>query len=157
MHGTDVDPRELALQIVDIVALRPEVELCYMGIANKCFEILENRRNGSDSWDGRPESRLGLIGGNSEEDDGAAGSEGEEEEDEEDVAEDAVEDETGHVEEEEAETDSEEEDQEDESDSEDEGESHDRGKGMASLRLRLREILFYDDKVAIFKARHGRL
>ena len=24
-------------------------------------------------------------------------------------------------------------------------------------RLRLREILFYDDKVAIFKARHGRL
>ncbi len=27
----------------------------------------------------------------------------------------------------------------------------------AGPRLRLREILFYDDKVAIFKARHGRL
>ncbi|TDZ28151.1 hypothetical protein C8035_v009839 [Colletotrichum spinosum] len=29
--------------------------------------------------------------------------------------------------------------------------------GSAQPRLRLREILFYDDKVAIFKARHGRL
>ncbi|CAK4030738.1 hypothetical protein AC578_5764 [Lecanosticta acicola] len=79
VHGANVDPRELALQIVDIVALRPEVELCYMGIANKCFEILENGREG--------EALAEKIVG----------------------------------------------------------------------RLRLREILFYDDKVAIFKARHGRL
>lgn len=27
----------------------------------------------------------------------------------------------------------------------------------SAARLRLREILFYDDKVAIFRARHGRL
>ena len=25
------------------------------------------------------------------------------------------------------------------------------------LKLKLREILFYDDKVAVFKARHGKL
>ena len=42
-HGADSDPRELALQIVDIVTLRPDIELCYMGIAGKCFEILENQ------------------------------------------------------------------------------------------------------------------
>jgi hypothetical protein len=30
-------------------------------------------------------------------------------------------------------------------------------KDETSLRLRLREILFYDDKVAVFKARHGKL
>jgi len=29
--------------------------------------------------------------------------------------------------------------------------------GRNKVRLRLREILFYDDKVAIFKARHGKL
>ena len=55
-----------------------------MGIANKCFEILENRRSLSgsgDPWDGRPESRLGGPGGALEEDDGGAASEAEDEED----------------------------------------------------------------------------
>ena len=81
VHGSNVDPRELALQIVDIVALRPEVELCYMGIANKCFEILENRRS-SESWDGRPESHLGMNGGHLDEDEGGAGgSDGEDDAD----------------------------------------------------------------------------
>jgi hypothetical protein len=28
---------------------------------------------------------------------------------------------------------------------------------ISKVRLRLREILFYDDKVSIFKARHGKL
>ncbi|KAK4542398.1 hypothetical protein LTR36_006855 [Oleoguttula mirabilis] len=142
VHGTNVDPRELALSIMDIVALRPEVELCYMGIASKCFEILENKRE----WDGRPESRLGLgLGGVIED----AGSDGDEEDDDEAEDEDD-EDEDADVDEEDG-TESDEDEEDEASDSEGDG-----VEGRAA-RLRLREILFYDDKVAIFKARHGRL
>lgn len=158
MHGTNVDPRELALQIVDIVALRPEVELCYTGIANKCFEILESRRAPSSStpedvWDGRPEEGHlsgGLNGGAVPED----GSEAEDEDEEEEEDGDGDGDEEGEAPT--PDTESEEEEEEDESDDvESEGEGEDGGRGAA--RLRLREILFYDDKVAVFKARHGRL
>ena len=47
-HGNNIDPRELAYQILDIVHLRPEIELCYMGLTHKCFEILENRPTNYD-------------------------------------------------------------------------------------------------------------
>ncbi|KAA8613306.1 hypothetical protein PtrSN002B_004175 [Pyrenophora tritici-repentis] len=47
-HGSNIDPRELAYQILDIVHLRPEIELCYMGLSTKCFEILENRPSNYD-------------------------------------------------------------------------------------------------------------
>lgn len=141
VHGSNLDPRELALQIVDIVALRPEVELCYMGIANKCFEILENRRD----WDGiaRPESHLGMVGTSSEED--------EDEEVEVEEEEEEVEEEVGTESEEEVD-DADEDDEDGDVDSESEVDSE-----RHAARLRLREILFYDDKVAVFKARHGRL
>lgn len=45
-------------------------------------------------------------------------------------------------------------DKEDE-ESEDDDDFVEPNKG--AVKLRLREILFYDDKVAVFKARHGRL
>ncbi len=151
MHGANVDPRELALQIVDIVALRPEVEVCYMGIASKCFEILENRRTASGSWETRPESHLGHHPGN-DEDDAADGSEEDDGEDEDDGEAGAEDEEGGEEVEEDAETESE----DDEEDDEEQSEAGSDG-GRGAQRLRLREILFYDDKVAIFKARHGRL
>lgn len=139
VHGTNADPRELALQIVDIVALRPEVELCYMGIANKCFEILESKRD----HDPRNESHLGLPAHGLEEEQ-ASDPDEEEEEDEEEEVEDDDSDVT-------------------ESDASSSGYQTDSdldeeiaGKS-GTARLRLREILFYDDKVAVFKARHGRL
>lgn len=148
VHGTDVDPRELALSIMDIVALRPEVELCYMGVANKCFEILENKRE----WDGRPESHLGLSGAGIED----AGSDGDE--DDEDEADEEEDDDVDGEDEDAEGTESDDEDAEDsepwDSDADDDG---DNGGGGRAARLRLREILFYDDKVAVFKARHGRL
>ena len=153
MHGTNVDPRELALQIVDIVALRPEVEICYMGIANKCFEILENRRSRTESWPGRPDSHLGMNGGNIE-DDGAAGSDAEDDDDDEDADGTAEAADDAEEAEENAEADTETDDDEEEYEGSDS--SSDSG-GRGAARLRLREILFYDDKVAIFKARHGRL
>ena len=42
-HGGNLDIQETALHVVDIVSLRPEMELCYMAIGGKCFEILERQ------------------------------------------------------------------------------------------------------------------
>ena len=39
-HGRNLDSKELALQIVDVVALRPELELCFLGVQSKCFEVV---------------------------------------------------------------------------------------------------------------------
>ncbi|QIX00998.1 hypothetical protein AMS68_006515 [Peltaster fructicola] len=132
VHGADVDPKELALQIVDIVALRPEVEICYMGIANKCFEILENRHG----WDTRPESAYGHLSNDLSSSDHG--------DDDDDPADD---------------DDEPNEDDRDDTESEISGDDADSDIVEASnhARLRLREILFYDDKVAVFRARHGRL
>jgi hypothetical protein len=137
----NLDPRELALQIVDIVALRPEVEICYMGIANKCFEILENRRPSMllDPYSDRPESHLDMHHPGHEDDEGI-------------VEEEQIDEEVEQDEEEDAETESEDDDDEDEESDDEDGTVSRKGP-----RLRLREILFYDDKVAIFKARHGKL
>lgn len=144
VHGANLDPRELALQIVDIVALKPEVELCYMGITTKCFEVLENRRD----LDGRPESQLGALpGGHTDPDQG--GSDDGDDEDDEDEDEEDDEDEDDDTESDNGD------DADDETDSETDGPAYDEGRNATTLRLR--EILFYDDKVAIFKARHGKL
>lgn len=148
MHGADVDPRELALQIVDIVALRPEVELCYMGVANKCFEILENK----NGWDARPESLLGQAGNDlsssEPEDEGDDGADDDpaDDDDDDDNDDDDDDDDDG-------------EDDADDTESEASGGSSgsDAAEENNHARLRLREILFYDDKVAVFRARHGRL
>lgn len=143
VHGTNADPRELALQIVDIVALRPEVELCYMGIANKCFEILESKRDHHDH-DPRNESHLGLPASDpDEEDEEEVIDMGEEDDDDDDDGDDS----------EVTESDVSSSGYQTDSDLDDEGSAGKNG----TARLRLREILFYDDKVAVFKARHGRL
>ncbi|KAI7112515.1 hypothetical protein KC324_g19546, partial [Hortaea werneckii] len=150
VHGSNLDPRELALSIMDIVALRPEVELCYMGIQSKCFEILENKRE----WDGRPDSHLGMSG--TAMDDGPSDGEDEDEGDDEDD-EDEDEDETGEddeLDETESDDDADDDDDDDDDDASDLEEATIDGR---AARLRLREILFYDDKVAVFKARHGKL
>jgi hypothetical protein len=34
-----MDAKELALQLIDIVTLRPEIQLCHVGILTKCFQI----------------------------------------------------------------------------------------------------------------------
>jgi hypothetical protein len=190
VHGSGVDPRELALQFVDIVALRPEVELCYMGIANKCFEILENRhfspRGGRDVDDDDTDASRSdpqfahpavAAAADSEEDENpavavptgqnhplhhhhhqhhlhhAAAAAAE------DTDSDVISDE------EEAEDDDDDDDDDDDEDSDvitidedlDDSSSEISSDSSSTSRLRLREILFYDDKVAIFKARHGRL
>lgn len=122
-----------------------------MGIANKCFEILENR----SSDDVRNESHLGLLPGGL----GHAAETGSDDGEDDDVDDDV--DDVDDEDEDEYEADDTESDEDEDGDVEDE-ESEDeggrtRGGAVGAARLRLREILFYDDKVAVFKARHGRL
>lgn len=114
-----------------------------MGIANKCFEILENKHG----WETRPESHLGQTGHDSQSSDA---------EDEADEADDDIADDEDDIDD----ADDDEAGDETESDSSsgggDDSES-DVVEASNHARLRLREILFYDDKVAVFRARHGRL
>ncbi|TGO31157.1 hypothetical protein BPAE_0001g00510 [Botrytis paeoniae] len=154
------DPKELAHQILDVIFLRPEVELCYVGISHKCFEILENRPHEEPLLSSHDPHTSAANGGpvtddeEEEDDDGSEDDdddEGDEEEDDNGTAIAPIDpDET----EDELSDGDEHDDDESDEDSWD-GASDCDGKGK--VRLRLREILFYDDKVAIFKARHGRL
>ena len=151
-----LDAKELASQVVDLViSLRPEIELCYMGILTKCFEILETRNRDTrlSSQDSRATPANGGDGGDwhSDTDSNDTDDEDEDEEDGTDAngpptvttgatdAEDTESDAAAHS----------------AGDSDDEEPSSGTVKDVP--RFRLREILFYDDKVSIFKARHGRL
>ncbi|KAI9745198.1 MAG: hypothetical protein M1818_001476 [Claussenomyces sp. TS43310] len=158
------DPRELAMQIVNMIFLRPEIELCYVGISNKCFEILENRSNDdgtsssgvhglSDGEDGESGDHLSDTHDDDDDDDGDDGSEtdGDEEggdevveNDDDGTATEAVEAEGNEY----AISDHDDFDV----DSSD-GSVDDR----PSVPLRLREILFYDDRIDLFRARHMKL
>jgi hypothetical protein len=129
--------RELALQILDIVALRPEIQLCYVGIETKCFEILEmatkDKKPDDESsyldaqWsagseadsEGEDQANMQGFDNETDEDDDASSLSSPDEEDD------------GFSEEDEA-----------------------NGVGNAELFFKLREILYYDDKISIFKARH---
>ncbi|EXJ95321.1 hypothetical protein A1O1_00441 [Capronia coronata CBS 617.96] len=181
VQGT-VHSREAALQVLDIVALRPELELCYLGVQTQCFEILEfaNTRkvsgvappSGSNAVfypgeleDIETDQDVGPTGGgggglthpnhhhlnhnhnhnhthlphshaqhahHAVHEDGRGDDEDDDSSDFEGV-----------------------------SDTGDDGSDEEVERGDDSnapkRTWRLREILFYDDKISIFKARHGRL
>ncbi|KAK5451491.1 hypothetical protein LTS15_008256 [Exophiala xenobiotica] len=157
VNGT-VHSREAALQVLDIVALRPELELCYLGIQNQCFEILEyaNARKGP--------SLAGHFGS------GSGGQSGEDVDTDQDLGPGGGNMHSGHQTLHHAHHDSHDDDEGDMDDSSDfeavsdsdENMSDEESQQGSSSKLpkptwRLREILFYDDKISIFKARHGRL
>ncbi|TQS36596.1 hypothetical protein Golomagni_02949 [Golovinomyces magnicellulatus] len=140
---TTLDSRELALQIVDVIFLRPEIELCYLGILNKCYEVIESKHFDINS------ASIDMHLGNLASGPGNVVINHDDHEDEDD-SQTAT---SGSV-------------------SLNLGEngfeiSQDSGSDSDSFecpinneskhQLRLREILFYEDKVAIFSARHGRL
>lgn len=156
--GGTYEPKDLASQIVDIITLRPEIQLCYVGIKNRCFEILECSSthgvsghigsNGSAPHSGGAISVIDL-----DDDDNEDASNNSSDEDE---TEDEDDDEAGthssHADHENNE------DFTEVSDIESDGDDFEESQHTQSgPQFRLREILFYDDKVAIFKARHGRL
>jgi hypothetical protein len=133
VHGRS-DSRELGMQVLDIVALRPELELCYLGIQSKCFEILEYPKGRRPSVDYSSAAGAGDSGASDDEDGGhsqAAAAQPENHGDDTDSEVSSSRD---------AETDAE-----------------DDHMVQGTRQFKLREILFYDDKVSIFKARHGRL
>ncbi|KAF2707387.1 hypothetical protein K504DRAFT_492870 [Pleomassaria siparia CBS 279.74] len=148
-HGNNIDPQELAYQILDIVHLRPEIEICYMGISTKCFEILENRPTNYDlRHDGLTYGPTGGQGGGYAPHDPLMSddeSEATEDEDEDDL--DGGVGTTGEVEETDSEADDETHD-----DSDDDSFLHDERKGP---KLRVREILYYEERIKIYRVRHG--
>ncbi|KAI9823590.1 MAG: hypothetical protein M1832_002371 [Thelocarpon impressellum] len=153
VYAGNVDPKELALQMVDIVALRPEIELCYVGISTKCFEIMEVKAH-----EARP-SNIGQGTNTTSYDEAATeavdndASDLGEEQDDGDGDEHEEGSSEGGLPDDPAETESDMSEVPDETDDDEQ----DEGEARPHIRLRLREILFYDDKIAIFKARHGRL
>jgi hypothetical protein len=134
-HLSGFVPRELANQILNTVILRPEVELCYVGILTKCFEILEGPSDDPDLPE--PETQAPTAGG----------------------APAAVEQDSEDEEESELEDEDEDEDDLDDDDAADDSESDGGFAEEEKLKtgIRLREILFYDDKVEVFRARNASL
>lgn len=165
----EFEPKHLALQVIDIITLRPDIQLCYMGISTKCFEILETRpsdsgasgsANGSGSGPGGAQGASsqanGIGDGIAESTDGDNADEDEtsEEEDDNEATDEEADDEDGTPT---SPTDPDE-TQSENSDAEDsDDDSFVELDSASKVRLCLREILFYDDKVAIFKARHAKL
>ena len=141
-YGNSLNYKEFAMGAVDTVALRPEIQLCYLGIKHKCFEILETPANKAKSG----------ASSNSVDTDGDSDDDGHDTDhhDDDDDSDDGDASPPAPV------TVDDDSDSGDRSlPSEDEDESAEPGK--QKIRFKLREILFYDDKISIFKARHGRL
>ncbi|KAF1956478.1 F-box domain-containing protein [Byssothecium circinans] len=142
-HGNNIDARELAYQILDIVHLRPEIELCYMGLSAKCFEILENRPSNYDlrhDMNVVDNAGTGYVAHDPMiSDDESEATEDEDEDDDDGMG-------AGDGE---------------ETDSEAEDEVHDDSDDESFLqeskgpKLRVREILFYEERVEAFRRRHG--
>lgn len=141
-----LNTKELALQILDTIALRPEVELCYVGIGNKCFEIRETKKtkkkssahddlNGSDGEEEAAEGHDDADDGDAEGAGGDSGLAGDHSDSESEMSFNAH----------------------DDGFSDEDNEGGEMESGKAAVNFQVREILFYDDKVSIFKARHGEL
>ena len=130
--------------MVDIVALRPEIELCYMGIGAQCYEILENKDSNEfvTAHGVLTLDNMGHSIDDSDEDSDAEDDDDDEEDEESTAAPTTSTDlEDGALDGTESEASSED----------------DIGGRRDGKSLWLREILFYDDKVSIFKARHAQL
>lgn len=147
-HGSNLDLFEAAMGVVNIVSVCSEMELCYLAIGNKCFEILE-RQTGPLKRSGQSISTPRS--------DRFSGYEDDEDEDEEETDED---DETVDEEEELSSSEAEMDTPDDSSDDiDDDDDYYDRSRSSVpkrDVRLWLQEILFYD-KITIFKCRHARL
>ncbi|KAK6536821.1 hypothetical protein TWF281_001032 [Arthrobotrys megalospora] len=156
-HKVERQSEELAKSIVDVVTLRPECGICYVGIVNKCFELLEGEESGNE--DGVHPDNAAVT--DDEDDDDAS--------DEDDGTDDGNDDDG-------SDDGNETEDADETSDAESSplatsamyspqipsfGSFNEYEDDLPSKKKRVsireREILFYDDKVAVFKARFAKL
>lgn len=136
------EPVQLGHQIVDVIALRPEILLRFIGIRNTCFEVVESHygpapESDSGSWSSDDTSLPSVSSDMQPQSlDEAMDS------DDDLLAEDS-------------------DDGSQSSRRHPENDLSAPGVGGLSLsnnkRYRLKKIDFYDEKVAIFKARHGNL
>lgn len=128
-----INVKDLALQIVDVVAIRPEIELCYIALANTCFELIEKNHSNlatsshnnvdaaddNDSGENNPISMAEFL----------TAHDGPEPQEEGSIVDDSSDEESEKI----------------------------LVQERPHTAPTLREILFYDDKISIFKARHGQL
>lgn len=133
-HSLHRDLKEVALQVLDIVSIRPELRITYIGLETKCYRILEASSNGHDPDFDQPNGHSTASGYNSSAFDGDPMDDT----DEDDEAPDPP-------------------DQDPDLLSSDLSDDYDTEPedNASRVRFRLQEILFYDDKISIFKARHG--
>ncbi|KAI5466423.1 hypothetical protein BGZ63DRAFT_131184 [Mariannaea sp. PMI_226] len=134
-ENSPAESTQLALQIVDVITLRPEIRLCFLAIRDFCFQIVESTHGSPDSDHGIWNSSVSSLSETSSthpSDDGLMSHDGNI------PAEDS------------------------------DGESQSSRRFLSnssawfagqesSKTYRLRNIAFYDECVAIFKARHGTL
>ena len=131
------------------MAIRPEVELLYIALSNTCFELLEIRGRDHSNWNSSSISTHNepLVNTASSDDDVM-----DNDNDGENDPSSEADMETSPLAEGASETES-----DDGSKSLDELDEDIMDGNKTPADFRLREILFYDDKISIFKARHGRL
>ena len=159
VYGTNFSVREVAMGVVDVLNLRKECQLSYLGVGNKCFEIVETKVKPP----GRPRAS-GSPGNNTHHDHLDDGSSDEaitpHASDSEDASDDDDSDPGGgggvittatNTSPTTADID------EDDDPSSDEEEETPSPAASRQVKMRMREILFYDDQISIFKARHGKL
>lgn len=128
-HSLHRDLKELALQVLDIVSIRPELKITYIGLETKCYQILEAASTGgfenpqTNDTSARTDDFVFDPAALTDEDD----------EDE------PVEQDPDLM----------------SSDPSEDDYDADLDESIFRVRFTLQEILFYDDKISIFKARHG--
>ena len=143
------------MSLLDVITFRPEMQLCYVGIIQKCFEVVEEvSRSGTKSGN---DSALPQA---SEDSDAATNTDTDDDSDTEAPAHTANVNHQAHAsamatayasqggwKETEPEM----------SDSESRSADGEEEEAGVKRVFQLRDIPFYDDKVSIFQARHGRL
>ena len=145
--GNSFSCKEAAMGAVDVVAIRPDVQLCYLGIRNKCFEILEKKE--------KPKcSTHGAAADDAELDDDSDEHDSNDEDNDSDGSGDPS---TASAPAPAPAPHDDDSDADYTPDTDDEDDGHSSSTGGRKVKYKLREILFYDDKISIFKARHGRL
>lgn len=134
-HTVHRDLKELALQVLDIVSIRPDLKIAYIGLQTKCYQILEARSDDNPlDFDDNPMTDHSPPA--SDDEDEWASPPNHESDDSDDDAGAADQDLLS-------------------SDPDDYDTEPEEEQNASRIRYRLQQILFYDEKVSIFKARHG--
>ncbi len=134
---------DLTSQIVDLIAIRPEIQLSYLGLEDSCFQLIENMHSTQSRRATGFDSETMDIDDNSDFNESES-----EENDDEDMTDDDV---PGPLPSD---------DPTDAYSGDGEDGAEDSEEDLSELEreepaIKIRQILFYDSMVSVFKARHG--